>query len=103
MAHTKSGVFLRTNRQQRNGSLCYIATLDMAPATMLHVFVKRHAQDCIVLGPTSIEGNKLYGLYAHMTAKGGMLFSTPPSQPRQGVATCLLLQVQPVRATTHIP
>ena len=42
--------------------------------------------------------------YTHgMSCKRGMHFSTPPSQPRQGVATYFLLQVQLVRVTTHLP
>ena len=73
----------------------------MAP-TVLCTYVVKHAQGYSVLGPTSKKGKQTC-TNVTWTATRGMHFSTPPSQPRQGVATySTTVQVQPVRATTPL-
>ena len=67
---------------------------------MLYKVVKRHAQDLLCL---AYEQKEKQACTHDMNCKRGMHFRTPPSQPRQGVATYFLLQVQPVRVTTHLP
>ena len=68
----------------------------------VHVSLK-DAQGFTVLGPTSKKG-KTTCMYMAWTATRGMHFSTPPSQPRQGVATySLLCRSNPSGRRQHLP
>ena len=68
----------------------------------VHVSLK-DAQGFTVLGPTSKKG-KTTCMHMAWTATRGMHFSTPPSQPRQGVATySLLCRSNPSGRRQHLP
>ena len=100
MAHTTDGDFYTQAKKTKQDKFVLLARAWHLVCEMLYKFVKSVLKTYCAW-PTSKNGKQTctHG----MSCKRGMHFSTPPSQPRQGVATDFLLQVQPVRVTTHLP